>query len=119
MHCSSTRQNSAFDQTKREAFEKRTPVPNAPSVQRAERTHQIRHAPASRPERPGCSRKRKERVNMDQIVVANVRGEPLPQRPGKCVEADLTGEIPISNTVLHHWLRERNSKLIATIIIRC
>ena len=56
---------------------------------------------------------------MDQIVIANVRGEPLAERPGNSIKADLAGEVPIGDAVFNDRPRKKNVKLLAPIVIRC
>ena len=56
---------------------------------------------------------------MDQIVIANVRGKPLAERPGNSIKADLAAEVPIGDAVFNDWLRKRNGKLLAPIVVRC
>lgn len=58
-------------------------------------------------------------MNVNQIVIAHMRGKPLGERPGNPIKADLAPEVPISDSVFYDWPPERNRKLSSPVITRC
>ena len=100
MNARGTGQNAAFEDAEGEPLEPRTAIPDAPTVQRAERPNDIRDARAVGQDGGGKSRIREQRMDVHQVEFAYVASEPLGQRPREGVEAGLAGEIPEGGAVL-------------------
>src|ERR1700733_13820509 len=118
MNCRGVRQYSALDPVQGKALEQWPPVLDAPRVQDAQRADEVRNATTNGPERPGRSGEGKKRMDMDQIVVGHMRGEPTGERPGDGIEAALTTKVQIRHPTFHHGLAELNREPIDAVIVR-
>ena len=89
-----------LDQPEREPLEARVASLHPPPVERPERPDDVRH-----PGTPGCpggrqGRVREERVDVHDIVLSHVPGQPAAERPGEPVEARLSREVPVRHRLV-------------------